>query len=1022
MQTRKALKSFSKGAAIADQVSPGGPLAQNAEWLLKAYNEKQEGVRVAQKRHAIASVQPVLQAARNKVDDMMRDRVLPDDTPIVSRFDAFSVIKDATRHNKDDMSLRKLALHLERLWHKDPLGYLSAGAMSRLRDHYQQMSPRSVVAEVIDVTIPKVAFTNLPVATLVRIASQIENQSDFDNAIARNCLQGDDLKSVRARIFIRALVNRKDAQAGPTLPSSGSMTVADKPNICATHGEPECTLCSRKKGGKDIASRIANRIYKMAEPDPDKDAADECDKDSEKQNELGIEGSGMMEAQAQTKKGESDKPGCVEFEPDVNEQQEPQLNVSEDDGSQVLTEDKDLKQDRAKMKAAITASHPFVDDGMNHFPINNDKFIQLSLKIANSMTEVPTWWLGSLEELKQTVRDAVEKDAGKLPPGLAKFKFDKKKDKGKGKPKFKFARTTQMVEEALVKDQQYKAAGYTITIDANDIVNIVSKTGTKKYQMIDLDDAITDFLYLANTTKHPAGEPPPPVFFIREGLRYACPGCHEVNSYEMPKTAEDLSCGNCHAIIPSMAITAAMEVGAIVEESTLVAITPIDLQDEFAAKFAKAAEIMNADVGTSGCRSEAYADGRDEVVLAKVWDYMVDAGYKPIQIQGQMDMPSMDTTMPSSDTEMPSAEPKAQEAGAIPTPAPTTQTADEEVIKSAMTHYKHMGMNPVEAVVQFKKDYGDKKDEEGNPISHEYDPTLVVKVASEVWGVDHAGLDDYMALTPSTELPKAGSAKQADIPTPKVNQQQPDAVTPEDLGPDSDTKGEVPMPGKIKTQIDPQGTFADTGTEPDSDNRDPGTFGAEKPKIQHKPTEQSGVSLPATDLGKDSDAGDNKVTKKMDSVSKAASVPSMVKTAAEFMQWNQALQQAVALYNLSKSGDQEAEQLVQEAMNRAPEQDADFIGNLYQKRLPEPETRKQEIALMMVTAADFLNKAKKTIQKAQQPDQAQTPQGQMPQDQSTSTQAPTAIPGGAPGGMPGGKVQAQAFWSSFTKKQPVPQQ
>ena len=179
----------------------------------------------------------------------------------------------------------------------------------------------------------------------------------------------------------------------------------------------------------------------------------------------------------------------------------------------------------------------------------------------------------------------------------------------------------------------------------------------------------------------------------------------------------------------------------------------------------------------------------------------------------------------------------------------------------------------------------------------------MIQVASQVFGVDGGQLGDSMALgmdmTPPgeagpeveppapDEFPGEGEAleakemppakksmakkKKADLPSTKVNQQQPDAVQVSKLGPDTEQTGQLPSPGKIKTQQGkPDGKLSDTSHEPDSDRKDPGTFGAGKPKAQHPITDQRGVKLPSTEMGKDSDTGDNAVTRKMEQMSGAA--------------------------------------------------------------------------------------------------------------------------------------------------------
>jgi len=938
MQTRTALKRLSKGQIDVDRVSPGGPLSQNAQWLIEFYNKKEADTKASQQRHDIAAAMPAMEAARNKLSEVLRDRVMPEDTPIVSRFDAFSAVKDASRQNKNDQSLRKLALHLERLWHKEPLGTLTVGALSRLRTHYQDMSPRSMVGEIVDTVIPKVSFKTLPVAKLTRVATQINTQADYDEAIVRNCLQGNDPISVRARTFICELVNRKTA-AQP-IPNVKPLVESKAQNIKDVSTDPSLT---RKK---TTADRVVDRIVKDAQesmddpPKAEKETDIEADVEAEgadTQAAMGVEGTGMLQIaeiikaqddmykwaaatgeaipkvavappgwentvkEMKHKKdisnpfalswfmhGKGDKPhskksakeekkdvGGAEFEVKVNEQQDDQIKVPDDGGK--------------ALKTAVSASNPMVDDGMDHFPIHTPELIKLASESIKKIDKVPEWWLGSMKELVAAVEAGV-KEAGKLPPALEKFK---KQPKGKGEKKEdkkpKFAHTQEAVEEKLLAGVSYHAAGLSIKVDSDDTLAIVTKKGSKKYAMFDMDSAIKDFLYLVGTEKQSA-TPPPPMFTVREGMRFICPGCGETNSYAMPKMAADLTCGSCDVIIPSKVVASAFDIGAAADEAVLVVYTPVSSQDEFGEKLVKAAEIINADsVGSSGCKAEVYAKDVSVNKLAEVWDYMVEAGFQPIAQSGAP-APSMPSASPVSaeGEDEPlnglTEEPGMTEAPGAPGATPgapdampdmgmeigSPQWADNQVVQAAMMHYQHQGMDALDALVQFKKDYAtDQKDDAGEPVpAQEFDPMTVLQVAAEVFGIDLAQLQgqDY-------EMGALAKKAQADIPTPgKINQQQPDAVQPGKLGPDSDNKDPGSYgAGKPKSQRgSPPGNFSDTGTEPDSDNRDPGKFKAPAPKVNHPPTDQAGTSLPAKGLGPDSDTGDNSVTRKMETVSKQA--------------------------------------------------------------------------------------------------------------------------------------------------------
>jgi hypothetical protein len=1001
MQTRTALKQLTKGQIDVDRVSPGGPLTQNAGWLLQQYEKRQADIRASQQRHAAVAAAPMMHAARQKAEQVLRKQVMPNDMPIVSRYDAFSVVKDAARKHQDDMGLRKFALHLERLWHAEPLGSLTVGALSRLRDHYQSTSPRSIIGEVVDTAIPKVSFKTLPVSKLARLAAAIGTQEDYDNVVVRYGLQGDDRISVRARTFIRELVNRAASL------DVGGIKDADTQEIQPNKAIKDPRKLDIKKiHGKDIAARIASRLSKDAAEfdacmDSEKEAAGPVEEDADVQaapgempeekkdpdETMGIEGTGVLPHAAA-----KDGAGKANFDPKINAQQPDQVAVPED-GCCALENEGENKQLRPSRKAAIEATHPLCDDGREHFPISTDELASTSLKTAQSMVKVPSWWLGSVDELKQIVQHAIEfknKEAA-LPPGLEKFKFKKKTDGGgkseekdekpgkkddkkSGNPfakdKKAFSLDKDTIEKALLEGTTFKAAGYSILInEKDDAVNISTKTGNKKYPLVELDDAIADFMYLASTAKHPAGSPPPPVFFVREGIRMNCPGCYETNSYEMPETAADLNCGSCNAVIPGKVVAAALASGAAHEEATLIAITPNELQEEFGDKFAKAAEIIGADgVGADGCRAEAYAVDVPVEKMAEVWDFMVQAGFTPIaqefpieeeteepameenlspthemeegeeleaaerlegiaeevleiadeiegmEHHGQAGMPPPSSSAPAGapggggmmaadEPGMPGADPMM---GGVPGGGLGGQWSDWQVIQAAMMHYQHQGMGVADAISQFQKDYAkERKDEKGNPIAaQEFDQQVVIQVASQVFGVDGGQLGDSMALgmdmtppgeagpeveapvpedlgdelpgePPAKEMPPAkrsmAKKKKADLPSTKVNQQQPDAVQVSKLGPDTEQTGQLPSPGKIKTQTGkPQGNFAETGHEPDSDRKDPGTFGAGKPKAQHPITDQRGVKLPSTEMGKDSDTGDNAVTRKMEQMSGAA--------------------------------------------------------------------------------------------------------------------------------------------------------
>lgn len=189
---------------------------------------------------------------------------------------------------------------------------------------------------------------------------------------------------------------------------------------------------------------------------------------------------------------------------------------------------------------------------------------------------------------------------------------------------------------------------------------------------------------------------------------------------------------------------------------------------------------------------------------------------------------------------------------------------EADAMRAALTHYRNQGLGPVAALDQLNSQYREIIDRYGEKTDHQRHmiEAEAMKIAAEVW------------QKPAVLEAQAAKKNAGDLPLPAVNTQQPDAVrVDKDLGKDSETDDsatsslEAP---KINTQVAPKGKMSDTSTSPDSDNNDPGDFGAGKPKAQHPATDQQGVSLSDTDMGKDSDTGECKSTKMMDSVSKKA--------------------------------------------------------------------------------------------------------------------------------------------------------
>lgn len=931
MQTRKALKSLSNGKSNYDRVTASGPLAANASKFLELHASQQEQIKQAQLRHEVSASLPALAAAKEKLNQIIGEKIT-NDSPIAMRFDVFNVVKKASNQYPQDIGLKRLATNLEKLWHEDPIGTISAKSLSAIRDYYQNQSPRSILSNVINEMVPKIAFNNLPVANLVRIASQINSQMDYDNAIISHGFAGNDINSIRARTFIRELVNKKANIVGDsTINQSQSVETRvankiqklaqrDKDTLLSDedygydvfHGdygrkkptkyeqdlakEPS-THIPRGKGDFPYTTEEIEEIREIDEPDSYEvldsgtsetylhDEMVYVDWELKKSDDI----TGYFITDARWEDGESVSPDDIEelyknllessntsnesddmltnvaakedsgksqpeFNPEINEQQESQVKIKPSDGLKVL-------------KAhAVPANYPLVDDNQDHILLTSSKSCDRALTTIANMNKPPLWWLGSKQELFDLVKSASAKIAGDdFIKSKSQGKDDKKKKEEKKNP---FAKASdrgysiESVEDKIYNNEVVKFGNsLELKVTPENKIALTANGSSKMYDFIDIESAISDFVYMVGTEKNK--EIPPSMFTVREGFRINCPSCNKHNNFVMPKEATNLECNHCNTILTAKTIKGAFDQNLATEQIVITAFVPPAAQEVMGDKFAEAATIAGADiVDSNGFKVEAAIINPSDDKLADAWDYLINAGFKAIA--QDMSVPAMpaggmtaqDEIEVDMNVPMPVEEgiedvnemiPDGNELGEGPEGG--QKWADHQMVQAAMMHYQSQGNNVVEAIHQFSKDYGDG-----------FDPEMVIQIAATIFDI---GLD---------KVKIAINKNAGDLPSTSVNTQQPDSVsvTKNVIGPDSDTHGEIKTPGKPKTQVTPQGTFSNTSTEPDSDNKDPGAFGAPKPKAQHPATDQKGTSLSDTNMGQHSDSQMGKMMRDMDSKSKAA--------------------------------------------------------------------------------------------------------------------------------------------------------
>lgn len=259
MQTRDKLRALSKGAR--DHQLGEGPLSGVAETLVAEYERKHaERMADAGHRAELAGNGAYVAAIQRLVKQVKAGALHDNATPAVMCHDLYAALKDASKDNKSDSGLRRAATHAHMLWTKDPLGSLTLGQVAKLRDRYVNEYPRSRIATVIDAQLPKVGFNTLPLPRLTRIAMEIARQADangtdlqltYEAIIEREGLGGDTLDQIRARAYVRGLLDAKHAQIDEHAKTELELYLE---NTGELHNQKQSII-------KNIQRRLANNTY-----------------------------------------------------------------------------------------------------------------------------------------------------------------------------------------------------------------------------------------------------------------------------------------------------------------------------------------------------------------------------------------------------------------------------------------------------------------------------------------------------------------------------------------------------------------------------------------------------------------------------------------------------------------------------------------------------------------------------------------------------------------------------------------
>lgn len=544
MKTLKALSILSKGEKNEETVE--SPLAKHAARYKAEFEQREE--EVLAKQTAARVELPFVKAFQAKLARAI-STAPADNMPIVTRFDIYSSIRKIAERSVNDRGLKDLTIKLEKVWQAEPVGSLSYGEVRGLVSMYKDQFPRSKAADALEAEVGRVGMHKLPVAKLARIAKNIKTQHDYDIAMEVNGYASDRPEAIRARSFVRALVEMQ--------------------------GDSVHTAAPKKRDDRDMAHRVADRVEREAKmPFPPKDEEEELP------GELEPEMSPLDEM-APPEELPGEELGAP-LDMDMDPSAPPEL----ESGEELLQEIQDVSTEI--VNDAPPEALPFIEheeaEGHHTAPVGTPTWgaEEVLLEGHESAPPSPEWMAEEAEEIMQggptdmpgdLPDEDMPLDLG-LPPEEEEFPMqlgaaaDSKKGKGiplppkaKSQPKVTTympkpnggkVLKAELVEDAILAGRRVVHGGISIHINDKNEVELWNKNAGRACDLISVDTAIADFLNMVNVAKKASIKPIVKFAFTLKALvDVPCDGCGSVTMFEKAASESDSYKCECGTLIPA---------------------------------------------------------------------------------------------------------------------------------------------------------------------------------------------------------------------------------------------------------------------------------------------------------------------------------------------------------------------------------------------------------------------------------------------------------------------------------------
>ena len=229
MSTNKHLSKFTKNSdeSFNSVVAKFSGAYKTEEGRIAA---KKEATTI--KTHDFYGIKKKMASARKEVDL---------DLPIVSKYDLFQTVKQASEESKDS-DLSPVTFYLKNAWNDDPTGYYSLGEVEHLKNHVsEQLLPSkvftkssAVINNVFNTVIKGSIKSRFDVKKLDRIASTIDSQETFVTAMELHGFALDRADMDEIRNYIAYKVN--SVSTGTVDPTVFASTEQVKRNLTRLSG------------------------------------------------------------------------------------------------------------------------------------------------------------------------------------------------------------------------------------------------------------------------------------------------------------------------------------------------------------------------------------------------------------------------------------------------------------------------------------------------------------------------------------------------------------------------------------------------------------------------------------------------------------------------------------------------------------------------------------------------------------------------------------------------------------------